>query len=165
MELSKEKFTPPSDKSFLFLGLEHIEKNTRKIISVGCSKNIRSTKNIFKSQDILYGKLRPYLNKTWMAKFYDILVFNSSKFITANFVSYALKIDSWVTNHIFKKFQNMNFILLKNKNVLLSKLKIWCSDAAQKELKHLEMIYKTVPDCICRNNLPIKMKLCSMIKF
>ena len=169
MELSKEKFTPPSDKSFLFLGLEHIEKNTRKIISVGCSKNIRSTKNIFKSQDILYGKLRPYLNKTCVPNFdgicsTDILVFKQNKIVdskffalflsTPNFVSYATKNMNGVHHPRinFKKISEYEFLLPpleEQKRIVIKINSIFANiDAAQKELKHLEMIYKTVPDCI-----------------
>lgn len=48
-----------------YVGLENIESNTGKIVgSVECDiRSIKSTKRVFKSGDILFGKLRPALNK------------------------------------------------------------------------------------------------------
>ncbi|MDJ0600045.1 MAG: restriction endonuclease subunit S [Crocosphaera sp.] len=51
------------------LGLEDIEKDTSKIIQ-RCTlkdRNSKSTKAQFKKGDVLYGKLRPYLNKVIIA--------------------------------------------------------------------------------------------------
>ena len=53
-----------------YVGLEHITQNTGEIAgSVLTEKpaEIRSLKNVFKPGDILYGKLRPNLNKVWLA--------------------------------------------------------------------------------------------------
>ncbi len=77
---SKERFDPTTNKNRIFIGLEHIERNTGKIVGRGESKNLTSTKSVFRSEDILYGKLRPYLNKVCVPDFdgvcsTDILVF------------------------------------------------------------------------------------------
>jgi type I restriction enzyme, S subunit len=47
------------------LELEDIEKETSKLIQVltAAERPFKSTKNCFKKGDVLYGKLRPYLNK------------------------------------------------------------------------------------------------------
>ena len=53
-----------------YLGLENITQNTGEIEgSVVTDKpaDIKSLKNVFKPRDILYGKLRPNLNKVWLA--------------------------------------------------------------------------------------------------
>ena len=53
-----------------YIGLENIEKNTGEITGDIVTENpseIKSLKNIFKPSDILYGKLRPNLNKVWLA--------------------------------------------------------------------------------------------------
>ena len=53
-----------------YLGLENITQNTGEIEgSVVTEKpaDIKSLKNVFKPRDILYGKLRPNLNKVWLA--------------------------------------------------------------------------------------------------
>ncbi|XKZ88278.1 hypothetical protein ABFU51_16020 [Xanthomonas campestris pv. raphani] len=51
------------------LDLEDIEKDTSKLLQKACLKerNSLSDKNIFTKGDVLYGKLRPYLNKVLVA--------------------------------------------------------------------------------------------------
>ena len=57
------------NQEFNFIGLENIESNTGQIISMKPTngKLIKSTKTVFRKNDVLYGKLRPYLNKVWLA--------------------------------------------------------------------------------------------------
>ena len=53
-----------------YIGLENISQGTSKIIGNITTKNptdIRSLKTIFQQEDILFGKLRPNLNKVWLA--------------------------------------------------------------------------------------------------
>ena len=53
-----------------YLGLENITQSTGEIDGVVVAENpavIKSLKNVFKPRDILYGKLRPNLNKVWFA--------------------------------------------------------------------------------------------------
>lgn len=50
-----------------FIGLEHIDSGKTKVKSFACDLNIRSSKFRFLSNDILYGKLRPYLDKAIIA--------------------------------------------------------------------------------------------------
>lgn len=55
----------------LFVGLEHIEPNTgRQIGSLPIDlANLTGRKARFRTGDIVYGYLRPYLNKVWLAEF------------------------------------------------------------------------------------------------
>jgi type I restriction enzyme M protein len=53
-----------------YLGLENITQSTGEIegnVITEKPADIKSLKNIFKPRDILYGKLRPNLNKVWLA--------------------------------------------------------------------------------------------------
>ncbi len=53
-----------------YLGLENLTQNTGGIegsIVTEHPSDIKSLKNVFKPRDILYGKLRPNLNKVWLA--------------------------------------------------------------------------------------------------
>jgi type I restriction enzyme M protein len=56
---------------FNYIGLEHITEGTGECTWTGPCKGatIKSTKNVFRKGDVLYGKLRPYLNKVWIAEF------------------------------------------------------------------------------------------------
>ncbi|MGK2915683.1 MAG: restriction endonuclease subunit S, partial [Porticoccaceae bacterium] len=58
------------DGPVTYLGLENITQGTGKIEGDVVTENpadIKSLKNVFKPGDILYGKLRPNLNKVWLA--------------------------------------------------------------------------------------------------
>ena len=61
--------TKHPDKEFNFVGLENIESNTGQLVGVNPTRGkfIKSTKTVFRKNDVLYGKLRPYLNKVWLA--------------------------------------------------------------------------------------------------
>jgi len=57
-----------SSGEVVYIGLENIESNSGNIVGEINTeiKSIRSIKNVFKESDILYGKLRPNLNKVWL---------------------------------------------------------------------------------------------------
>jgi type I restriction enzyme M protein len=69
--VSDEKFDAQNnpDKEFLYLGLEHIESHTGLYTDNFVSGHtLLSVKNVFRKGDVLYGKLRPYLNKVVVAE-------------------------------------------------------------------------------------------------
>ena len=77
---SKVKVDPRQCPDKPYLSLEHIEPETTKILGRGTASDVRSTKAVFKAGDVLYGQLRPYLNKVARPDFdgvasTDILVF------------------------------------------------------------------------------------------
>ncbi|NPV11923.1 MAG: N-6 DNA methylase [Ignavibacteria bacterium] len=81
-----------------YIGLEHIESNTGNLIGsiVAQYENIKSTKNVFQEKDILYGKLRPNLNKVHLTKFSgicstDIYVFRTKKNIKPEYLDCFLR--------------------------------------------------------------------------
>ncbi len=79
---SKERVEPSEVADSPYLSLEHIESGTCRILGHGRASDVKSTKSVFRSGDVLYGKLRPYLNKVCRANFdgvcsTDILVFPS----------------------------------------------------------------------------------------
>jgi len=53
--------------SNLYIGLEHICQGENKLEGKGCVEDFESNKKVFQKGDILYGKLRPLLNKIWVA--------------------------------------------------------------------------------------------------
>jgi type I restriction enzyme S subunit len=59
------------DKKLHYIGLEHIESQTGVILQKlnAKSQNLKSNKFLFDSDCILYGKLRPYLNKIALPNF------------------------------------------------------------------------------------------------
>lgn len=68
IEISKEKYKPNNSETKFYIGLEHIEKNLG-ILTPECGfEDVKTLKNKFNVGEILYGKLRPYLNKVYLAK-------------------------------------------------------------------------------------------------
>jgi type I restriction enzyme S subunit len=51
-----------------YVGLEHVESGRLVIRHTGISRGLASTKTKFKAGDVLYGKLRPYLDKAAVAE-------------------------------------------------------------------------------------------------
>lgn len=83
------------------IGLAEIEPNTGRLLpfepSLGA--NIKSEKNVFYSGDLLYGRLRPYLNKVHIASFNgicstEILVLKPQ--IPANILKYIMLHEDFV---------------------------------------------------------------------
>jgi len=59
------------DESINYVGLGNIESNTGQLTEFAPTpgSQILSSSPTFKQGDILYGRMRPYLNKVWIAKF------------------------------------------------------------------------------------------------
>lgn len=103
---SKGKTDDFSDESVKYIGLEHIQKDGG-IIGFDSALGVKSLKNVFHSGQILYGKLRPYLNKHAITSFdgvcsTDILVFDATELADPIYVNYFLNqrefIEYAVTN-------------------------------------------------------------------
>lgn len=70
VNLSKEKYNPKNETMNLpCIELEHIESETGRLLGYTDSIEQQSIKNKFKANDILYGKLRPYLRKFYFPNF------------------------------------------------------------------------------------------------
>ena len=48
-----------------FIGLEHVEAHTMRLLNIGKASDVRSSASYFATGDVLYGRLRPYLNKVY----------------------------------------------------------------------------------------------------
>lgn len=68
VELGKEKFDPKnSDQTIECIELEHISQGTAILSGSTTTYKSVSTKNCFHNGSVLFGKLRPYLRKYWLA--------------------------------------------------------------------------------------------------
>jgi type I restriction enzyme M protein len=83
-----------------YIGLENIESNSGKLIGKTLTSytQIKSLKNIFSRHDILYGKLRPNLNKVYFAQFSgicstDIIVLRAKEIILPALLEIYLRSD------------------------------------------------------------------------
>lgn len=76
-----------------YIGLEHIAAYSLRLCGIGNSNEVSSNKYIFKENDILFGKLRPYFRKIIKAKFKgvcstDIWVIRAKQNIDQTFLFY-----------------------------------------------------------------------------
>lgn len=91
-----------SEKDFEkpYIGLEHIESKTGRIINIE-NEGVEGDTNIFQSGDILFGKLRPYLAKCFVPNFSgrcssEFLVLRKRQ-IYSNFLQYLMLSDSFIS--------------------------------------------------------------------
>lgn len=63
------KYSPNNDESIIDIELDSIQSNTGRLIKSYTSNEFSSQKNVFKKNQVLYSKLRPYLNKYHFPKF------------------------------------------------------------------------------------------------
>lgn len=89
--LRNEKIEPNRLKKKPYISLEHIESESNHLINHGYSEDVKSLKSVFYAGDVLYGKLRPYLNKVSQPNFdgicsTDILIFGPSTAIENRFL-------------------------------------------------------------------------------
>ena len=81
--------------SDLYIGLEHIEQGTGKLLARGNNADFISTKHVFQKGNVLYGKLRPLLKKVWITNengfcSTDILSIQPNKKISVTILSFIL---------------------------------------------------------------------------
>ena len=62
-----EKATPVDFPVEIFLGLDDIEAHTTRLLGTKPCTSMKSAAKRFYPGDVLYSRLRPYLNKVWLA--------------------------------------------------------------------------------------------------
>lgn len=62
-----ERVEPRDMPDASYVGLEHVESDTGRLNGIGSARDVRSTANAYYKGDVLYGRLRPYLNKVLFA--------------------------------------------------------------------------------------------------
>ena len=87
----------------VYIGLEDIESGTGSVIDFHPTQysKIKSLKNVFSKGNILYGKLRPNLNKVWLSDrsgicSTDILVFEATEKSKASFYAFLMLSNGFV---------------------------------------------------------------------
>ena len=107
--------TESFDAADKYLGLEDLNTGGG-ILRISDTRDIKSTKTVFQYGDVLYGKLRPYLNKHAVANFSgvcstDILALRPEKVIDATYL------DFWLSTPFF-----LNAAITNSKGVNLPRV-------------------------------------------
>ena len=97
----------PLFNTFAFIGMDNIESNTRRFV---LSDNIKqggdSTCFLFDDRHVLYGKLRPYLNKIYLPEkqgrcSMELLPLKPQEGFTREFIAFILQSEK-VISHVVK---------------------------------------------------------------
>lgn len=143
-------------KGLPYVGLEHIESNSGSFLGSIEPQEVKSSTFHFDEQHVLYGRLRPYLNKVLLPNFEghcstEIFPIKVNKQVVREFLFYWLiagstvkKIDATWTGARMPR-ANMNQVLefdfalpsIKEQQTIVQKL-----DALRTETKRLEAIYQ-----------------------
>ena len=96
VNLRRETVQPNDrNKKLNFVGLKHIDSGVSTLKRWGDASEVKSVKSRFYPNDVLYGKLRPYLDKAIIAEIEgicssDILVLTANAKVTPRFLVYLL---------------------------------------------------------------------------
>jgi len=104
-EQRSEIVLPSENSDEPFVGLEHITSGETRLHNYARSADVKSAKFRFYTGDILYGKLRPYLDKAVIAEFKgicstDILVLKPKENMIGEFLIYILHSESFIKHAI-----------------------------------------------------------------
>ena len=96
-----EKVSPADFPKLPFVGMDHVEAHTTRIVGSVPSSQMKSRASRFYKNDVLYGRLRPYLNKVAQSKFDglasgEFIVFEGNELIDPSFLRYRLHARDFV---------------------------------------------------------------------
>lgn len=97
-----------------YIGLEHIESNTGKIIDSGENTDPESSVNVFNKNDVLFGKLRPYLAKVFSPDFDGVC--------SGEFLVLVPKPQKILSRFLFYKLISKDFIKAVNDSTYGTKM-------------------------------------------
>lgn len=144
LQISKEKTEDFSQAGLKYIGLEHLQKN-RGIVTYGAVDDVKSLKNVFHSQQILYGRLRPYLNKHDVAPFdgicsTDILVFSTTSSTIPKFVNLFLDQDEFI-EYAVSNSRGINLPRVTEKALLEAKTPLPPLSEQQRIVERIESMF------------------------
>lgn len=101
-EPSRARALPVEVPDIQYVGLGHIEPQTMRLIGHKYAREVRSSSIRFSEGYVLYGRLRPYLNKVWVAEFDGIcsaefIVFPKQNGLNSHFLGMRLNTADFAT--------------------------------------------------------------------
>ena len=101
--LRRENIKPTDFPQFNYVGLEHIDSGESQLNRWGDASEVKSAKSHFYPNDVLYGKLRSYLDKAVIAEMEgicstDILVVTANSHTIPRFLVYLLHTHSFISH-------------------------------------------------------------------
>lgn len=140
---SKEKSNDFSN-DIKYIGLEHLEKD-QGIVGFSSADKVKSTKNAFKKGQILYGRLRPYLNKHDICSFdgvcsTDILVFEASNLVSNVLVDKFLNLPFFI-DYVVSNSKGINLPRVSEETVLNTTFPLSPLSEQQRIVERIEELF------------------------
>lgn len=97
-----EKVSPVDHPDMVFVGMDHVEAHSMQIIGRGLAGEMKSNCSRFHDRDVIYGRLRPYLNKVTLPGFdglasAEFIVFPPRGALEPSFLAYRLNARDFVS--------------------------------------------------------------------
>ncbi len=98
---TRPRVKPETMPNAPFIGMEHVEAHTMKLLGTVPAGTMKSSAVHFKPGDVLYGRLRPYLDKVFRPSFEglcsaEFIVLPESEYIDGSYLQYFLNSSSFV---------------------------------------------------------------------
>ena len=95
---AQKRVDPQKFPDLLYIGMENVESQTMRLLGTVPGKEMKSAADSFSPDDVLYGRLRPYLNKVYRPDFEglcstEFIIFRKVPHIHSKFLQYFL--NSW----------------------------------------------------------------------
>lgn len=99
----RKLYEPNENEDLPYIGLEHIEQQTLRLVKVGRSSAVVSSKKVFEKGDILFGSLRPYFRKVIRPTFSgvcstDITVVRAKEKTDVAFLFYLMASQNFISH-------------------------------------------------------------------
>lgn len=103
--LVTEQIDPKDRGNEIYVGLEHLAPGRFEAIGKGQAGDVRSSKNVFQRHDVLYGKLRPYLDKAVLASgpgicTTELLVLRAHEDVDPRFLTCVVHAPSFIAHAV-----------------------------------------------------------------
>lgn len=101
IQAKSERVSPANSPSAPYIGLEHVQAHTNTILGTVPASTMTSSSASFKAGDVLYGRMRPYLNKVVRPKFAglasaEFIIFPESEVFDSSFLLNRLSSSDFV---------------------------------------------------------------------
>ena len=125
-----EKVPPSNFPDMPFIGMDHVEAHTTKIVGSVPAGRMKSAAARFFPGDVLYGRLRPYLNKVAQPRFdglasAEFIIFSGNELIDPAFLRHRLNARDFVSfaSHLNEGDRpRVNFDQIGNFNIFVPPL-------------------------------------------
>ncbi len=98
---SRSRVKPSDYPDLPFIGMEHVEAHTMRLLGTVPAATMKSSAVHFEAGDVLYGRLRPYLNKVYRPAFEglcsaEFIVFPENEQVDGRYLQYFLNSSAFV---------------------------------------------------------------------